>query len=475
MRRMELPLRYAPPVTWPGHASHAAIGLFAVSAVLAVSAPFWFWLPLAAAAALGIAVLTFRHTVVFCVVWLLIAGATLEMTLSDLLGPAAFPTTIAAVKGAELVLAAICILRYGLEPDVFNPGLGFLAMFVVGQVHGLHPDLTQAEGLRSLAGSVAPFAFAFSRLSRRWAQAMIRTTVWIPLLSVAAGGILAVAGLRPLFFEGGGERLAGLGHPAFLAGVCLAAIYAGLIELYREGEPRTHLLLGVNFLILVLTGARAPLAYAVAVTGLVLICVRSSAFPRRRRMLPLLLAACLLPVLVVLAGDLSAVRLFNVLSNAAGNLSGRDLLWPPFDQAAATSPWFGWGVGAGNAIIPPGSELARLIQTQTAHNEYLRVRVEGGMVGLGLLVVLFVLWVVHHTRRLCRTDRVIMRLAFIAFAAHAYTDNVLIATTACVFFAFATAVFARGARDRDASPASPGGRLAGQAPGADLLDAGEVA
>jgi hypothetical protein len=36
-----------------------------------------------------------------------------------------------------------------------------------------------------------------------------------------------------------------------------------------------------------------------------------------------------------------------------------------------------------------------------------------------------------------------MRMAFIAFAAHASTDNVLIATTACVFFTFATALFVR--------------------------------
>ena len=84
----------------------AAVGLFAVSAALAVLAPFWFWLPLAGAAAGGIAVLAFRYTVVFCIAWLLIAGATLEMTLSDLLGPGALQTTIAAVKGAELVLAA---------------------------------------------------------------------------------------------------------------------------------------------------------------------------------------------------------------------------------------------------------------------------------------------------------------------------------------------------------------------------------
>src|ERR1700732_733047 len=129
---MQLPLRHPPQTV-----SMAAFGLFGISAALAVFAPFWFWLPLAAAAAIGIAVLAFRHTVVFCVAWLVIAGATLEMTLSDLLGPGAFQTTIAAVKGAELLLAAICVLRYGLVPDVFNPGLGFLAMFVVGQAHGL--------------------------------------------------------------------------------------------------------------------------------------------------------------------------------------------------------------------------------------------------------------------------------------------------------------------------------------------------
>ena len=68
---------------------------------------------------------------------------------------------------------------------------------------------------------------------------------------------------------------------------------------------------------------------------------------------------------------------------------------------------------------------------------------EGGQLGRALLIGMLVLWVARHTRRLCRTDKVIMRLAFVGFAVQAYTDNVLIATTACVFFAFATAVFAR--------------------------------
>jgi hypothetical protein len=55
---------------------------------------------------------------------------------------------------------------------------------------------------------------------------------------------------------------------------------------------------------------------------------------------------------------------------------------------------------------------------------------------------MFACWVVWRSRGLARTDKAILRLAFAGFAVHAYTDNVLIATTACVFFAFATGVFA---------------------------------
>ena len=78
----------------------------------------------------AIGVLAFRHIVAVCVAWLMIAGATLEMTLGDIVGPGAYQGTIAAVKAAELGLALLCILRYGLYPDVFNPGLG-----VRGDVH----------------------------------------------------------------------------------------------------------------------------------------------------------------------------------------------------------------------------------------------------------------------------------------------------------------------------------------------------
>ena len=105
-------------------------------------------------------------------------------------------------------------------------------------------------------------------------------------------------------------------------------------------------------------------------------------------------------------------------------------------------------------MIDPNSLLAHLLGTIAAHNEYLRMGVDGGYVGLGLLIVLMALWAITWTRHAPRTDRFIMRAVFIAFAAHSATDNTLIAATASVMFAWVSAVFARAALEREAATAA---------------------
>jgi len=409
-----------------------------------------FALLLAATVISGIVFLALCFPIGFCVAWLLITGMSLEMAAHDLLGEETYQQVIALVKGIEIGLGMLCVLRFGPRMNTLCPAWAFLAMLVAGLVHGLRPGLTTIDSLRSAIGSVAPFTFCFCRVPRSWSEAMIQATKWCPILAVAACIPLSIADIRPLFVDSGGARLAGLGHPAFLAGVCLPAIYACLIQLYRLGRRADLILLLANMLILMLTGARAPLAYAVAVTGLSLITIRSGIFAARDRALLLLSVAVLLPILASLASGLGEVRLFNVIVNEASNLSGRELLWPSFEAAAAASPWFGWGVGAGNVVIPSDGRVARILHTWAAHNEYLRIEVEGGALGEALLIALFAGWVLVQTRGQRPPDRRIMRLAFAALAGHAFTDNVLISTPACVMFAFATAVFAR----RD--PAGPG-------------------
>lgn len=417
--------------------------LLAAALACGLASPPLFGVCLIAAVAAGIGFLALCFPVGFSVAWLLTTGMTLEMAFHDLAGPETYQPVIAVIKGIEIGLAALCMIRFGPKADPLCPAWAFPVMLATGLVHGLYPNLSPADSLRSMIGSVAPFAFCFCRVPRRWADAMIQATKWCPLIAVLASLPLAATGFRPLFVDSGGARLAGLGHPAFLAGVCLPALYACLIQLFRRGQRGDLFLLLVNLLILTLTGARAPFVYGVAVTGISLVSIRSDVFPARQRLLLVLSAFATLPVLLLLAGSFDDIRLVNVFLHETGNLSGRDLLWPSFQEAAARSPWFGWGIGAGNAVVPAGGRVAQMLHTWAAHNEYLRIQVEGGRFGEALLIALMAGWAIVHTRGLPAPDRRIMRLAFVALGFHAITDNVLISTPACVFFAFATAVFAR--------------------------------
>jgi O-antigen ligase len=423
-----------------------ATGLLAAAFGMGLIAPPLFMPMIYGLVAAGIVFLAFRFPTTVSVAWLLVTSLSLEMTLNDLIGDGVFQPTIAAIKGVELVLAAICALRYGLRIDLLCPAGAFIILLGVGLAHGLHPGLTAGESVRSAIGSVTPFAFCLCRLPRGWPQAILRASKWAPVVAVVAALPFALCGIRPLFIDSGGARLAGLGHPAFLAGVCLPAVYACLIALFREGRRGDLLLLFVNGLILLLTGARAPLAYAAIVSFIAMLSIRSTAFPMRTRLVLMLAAATLAPLAAGLASSLSDIRVFNLFLHEATNLSGRDLLWPEFERAMAASPWVGWGLGAGNTIIPAQGALAQELHTWAAHNEYLRIGVEGGQLGRGLVIGMLAAWVIVRSRRIDPAARRIIRLAFVAMAAHAMTDNLLISTPACVMFAFVTAVFA----ERDA-------------------------
>lgn len=415
------------------------------------------WAPLAWAGVLvllalaGLGFLVWRHTIVFCVAWLLIAGMTIEMTVADLAGLDAFQPTIAGIKAAGLVLALTCAVRWGWQPDPLNPAWAFTVIAMAGLATGLYPGLTPADSLRSWIGSIAPFAFCFCRPPRVWADAMLTAVRWCPVVAVAAAMVLSAACIRPMFVDSGGLRLAGIGHPAFLAGVALTAVCACLIELFRTAGRTIAALLGANLTILLLTGARAPLAYAAAVIGLSLAFVPSAALSPRTRGLLVLCGLAMVPVLFVLAGELSDVRIFHLLQSDATNLSGRDRLWPAFEAAAEEAPVLGWGTGSGNLVLPPDGVVAKLLRTWAAHNEYLRIRVEGGWIGLTLLIGLFTVWAVRRSMCLGPSDRGILRLSLLAFAALAATDNVLISTPACVTFTFAAALFVRGEHEHRAT------------------------
>jgi O-antigen ligase len=247
-----------------------------------------------------------------------------------------------------------------------------------------------------------------------------------------------------------GLRLGMPGQPPFLAGFALIAIYALLFEFLRRPARTDLFLLALNFVILLLTGARAPLALALAIMlATIFLAPGMTAF---RRIMALAGAGALAAAAALCLGSLSFIRAVGLTQIGDGlDLSNRTLIWPAFEQAIAASPWFGWGVGAGKVVVPVGSPLGVLIQTNAAHNEYLRIAAEGGFVGLALLAALLALWTMRGSSTLPRPQRIFLRLCLAAFAVHSATDNTLIATTSSIFFIWLSAVFASGAEGSKAA------------------------
>jgi O-antigen ligase len=376
--------------------------------------------------------------------WILALATSPDSWLDSLIG--GHEATVAALKSFGLAVLGLAALRYGLKRDRYNPALAFAAMFLIGIVHGLYPGLTPLDSVRSLIGSAAPFLFSCIRMPERFRDAVIRATLWAPLCAVAVCAVLAALGLDHLYaLELGALRLGGAGQPPFLAGFALIGVYAGLMAYLVSPRPTTAALVAVNFAIVLLTGARAPLLLATLDILAVLL--------MQRRLVLLAAAGALGCCALIFAGALNFIRVIGLTQlGQATNLSNRNLVWPYFQQAFASSPLFGWGTGAGKVIIPVTSQLTSLLGTNAAHNEYLRIGTEGGVFGLGLLLVLIILWVRRGSAPLPAAQRWLMRLIFIGFAIHSATDNTLIATTSSVFFIWASAIFANP-KKRTTSPA----------------------
>ncbi len=434
-------------------------GALLAGAALAWFAPGAFWLPallLPAAVILAVAAV---YPAEATALWLAALATCPEMWLGDLIGRV--PEIIGIDKGIGVVLLALCLLRYGARFDAANPGIAFLFMFGAGFLHGLWPGLSVADSLRSLIGSAAPFAFSWSRLSAGWSRRVIATVIAAPFIILGFGCCLAAAGLRPLYgVEDGALRLGASTHPAFLAGFALISVYALLLEQVRGARGWRLAVLGGDILVLLATGARAPLALALLLILLVAGCVPTPRWPWRSR-IPVLLAVFAGPAVAILAAPLLGfVRLLTLASQGdVTNLSNRTLIWPVYEAAFARSPWFGWGTGSGKVLVPVGTLLWHLLGTNAAHDEYLRIAVEGGAIGLCALLFLMALWLHGGTRRMRRPERAVMVLVFLAFALHSATDNTLIATTASLMFAWVSAVFARSEDE-----AAPLPRRAEQAP-----------
>ncbi len=342
-------------------------------------------------------------------------------------------------------LAGLLVARFGLRADLTNPILPFGALFAVTSARPYGFGLTFGETARSFIGTVAPWTLGFARMPLYIAAAFLTMIELLPLIQIVVGGLLEAAGIRTLLDVGG--RLRALKNPPTLAHFSLWAIVVGTAQLLRTGRMRHMVLLGLNGVILLATGARAPTAYAALFCGLCLLFMTTPRFGGWRRMLVILTSAVVLVAGLTAMMTMGPIRALGVAGEVGA--SGRDLIWPLFVDAIRQEPFFGHGIGAARFVLNEEDPLAELIGTTAAHNEYLRIATDVGLVGLAVFVASMVAWCLTLSRPLVRRERFMLRFAFLIFALLSITDNTIISLTSLVFVSFAVAFSARGAAEQE--------------------------
>jgi O-antigen ligase len=222
--------------------------------------------------------------------------------------------------------------------------------------------------------------------------------------------------VRNLYFGSAsrGLRLSGASNAGWLACLAFAGFAIALHEAVLRRRRVLVALAALNVFIAVLTGGRmgmvACLVLALAYLGF----ARPAA--ARHGPLPTVAfgvgaAAVFLLLSVRLVESYNVEQLEEVFS-----LTGRGTIWLHYLDEFRVSPLFGRGLGAG---------LLGRNYYELPHNEYLRLLVEGGIVGAVLYGGAVVLWGRQVLARTAADERAFVRAMFIALAVYALTDNIL--------------------------------------------------
>lgn len=364
-------------------------------------------------------------------------------------------------KGLVYFAVVGMALQRGIRPRLLLVPVAYVLMAILSVLHGqLAAGLTVSQMLSSfvtLTVGWTALAVAWDLRTDAW---YLRVLACLPVACVLLGGLLEVAHLHTLYDIGAGSatpRLQGASGPAQLALTAFIGCVTASI-CYRVTRWRfAPALLVANALILGLTVSRgAAIALGLALTWPALRFVFSG--PDGKRWVPrrwlraavvsgavAIAAIALLPAL--LARDKSGIYVQGqgVVYDAT---SGRTAAWHEFYAIARQSPLFGHGLGAGpiTKVAEPGF-LAQ-------HNEYLRLFLEGGYIGGGLVFAAIIFVIGTCISRAPPWIRLDLLALAIGFAVLSYTDNTLTSVNLQVPFCLVFGILAGALARRSPVPAA---------------------
>ncbi len=334
----------------------------------------------------------------------------------------------AAVLAAHSALVALALAanaaRYGVRMSIRNWPVVVAVLLVLQSL--LVADLGErafAQIMVAAFGLALPWLFVQVGLEPGRRKLYVHVLALAPAVAVAAGGLLQLLGMGSLFE---GYRLQGATNAGWLSFAAYAGFAVAVHEAFRTSRRRFAYFAALNLVIAILTLGRMGV-FACVLFALVYAAASGGLRDKLGRLgMAAGVATGMVAAIFIFAWPFLEARMF-ADDGGLVNMSGRDQLWSRYFEEFLLSPVLGQGIGSASRL---GNWFA------LPHNEYLRILVETGVVGLVLFIGAVALWARQLLARVDADGRAFLIAAFVSLAVYATTDNVLIMPPALLLFAY---------------------------------------
>ena len=304
---------------------------------------------------------------------------------------------------AGLGMAALAVPR--AREALIGRHAFFYLLFLVWAALSLFWSPNRMDGLRLWVHIAYPLLIVVTIIGNAERHADLDRLIDFALL----GAALVAFVLNPYFalaggyevYDSGHMRVRGVGsHENPIAFYMLISMFMSFMRLLLRRQMRYALLCAALGFWVVLTLSR--ITFLAALVGLGGIAIYALVALRNPRVVvaavaaAMLLAVPLVPAILertfghpVSFGELISLLRSPLALYESINWHGRELAWPVVFAAFLSAPWVGLGLGSSMAIMrqyfPP--EVGPLV-----HNDYLRLAVETGLIGVFLFAVALFAW-----------------------------------------------------------------------------------
>lgn len=317
-----------------------------------------------------------------------------------------------------LLTSGLCLLVYGWKKNTFVIFSLVILMYILSLISAQWTsEFTLFESISAIASFTIGIVISRIRWKDEHKSKILLLISFLPLFSVVIGLILWPFGVIN-FLGRNNTALAGAALSTNLSFFGVIGIMASLLFFYKYNKVLFRYIAYLNFIIVFLTLTRGGI-----LAGFVVIVPDAVKFAKdlikslSRKQLVIYTSIALLALIPI--GYASILLIQRSFLDGEFISSGRFEAWPRILEHV-TNMWSGRGYGYLKTVTDPA--LKYFI---AAHNEYLRLYLETGIIGLGLIIIMFVLIFYKPFKVKSNKFKVLYISVLISFLIYSLVDNTL--------------------------------------------------